>query len=558
MAQHPFAGYLEENPGITAQMDTKDTAKFAKLILTIKADSSGNLSLGKIKKHFSSPSEFRTWLESHKLRPDLDQSEEMLEILTDHARESSTKKDKEVFTEMVFHDLFNQCAKLQDNGNYTCIGHVGSGGKFWPTMVGKELNPGQVNLLLEWITAVGHTEYDADMWKPKLYIKNFSIFSWFQVLEQLRNMVLDLRHSQDAPRGAIREFLTHFEVESPDIAEKALKHTLWLIKRKARRQEIKFDMMLILRSIANGTGKTECIRRLLAPLGRFHKRDASFTDILDARQTGTICSRYAAIQMDELAALQKSDMEQVKKLITQDKVAIRLMYTNTEEEWDKIATFVGTSNRPISELFKDPTGNRRFFELVSNVTVIPSAFQHEEGWQEGGSKWIDMWREVDEKNTEGYLNLIHDDEAKDHMAQTATKTPAMIFLEECFDIDSNVYQQISTKVLFQIWKEYAKDNEEFKLNHTAFTSNIGSALTVNPKFTNRDINKGAKFRVPTNSSVGPRQEYVFSLPLFHADIFQSYAKKTFAKVDKGVEVIRYVGQTPAVPERSMLDAELLA
>jgi len=72
------------------------------------------------------------------------------------------------------------------------------------------------------------------------------------------------------------------------------------------------------------------------------------------------------INLDELATLNKSELEMVKSRMTQTHVSLRKAYDKTEINLKRRASFCGTTNN--SEVLRDNTGSRRFLMLsISDI-----------------------------------------------------------------------------------------------------------------------------------------------------------------------------------------------
>ena len=64
--------------------------------------------------------------------------------------------------------------------------------------------------------------------------------------------------------------------------------------------------------------------------------------------------------LDEMGYASKADIDTVKNVITASSLTRRPMATNSKIAVPQNATFIGCSNKELSQLVRDPTGNRRF------------------------------------------------------------------------------------------------------------------------------------------------------------------------------------------------------
>lgn len=67
------------------------------------------------------------------------------------------------------------------------------------------------------------------------------------------------------------------------------------------------------------------------------------------------------INFDEMSSFNKTDIESIKRIITQPKVAVRLPYDRTDTFMKRHASFCGTHNN--KEFLKDDSGTRRFIPI---------------------------------------------------------------------------------------------------------------------------------------------------------------------------------------------------
>ena len=74
------------------------------------------------------------------------------------------------------------------------------------------------------------------------------------------------------------------------------------------------------------------------------------------------------INLDEMAAMNKTDIETIKSKITQDQVVVRLPYAKADTHLKRRASFTGTQNN--IEFLRDDTGSRRWFVVeIENITI---------------------------------------------------------------------------------------------------------------------------------------------------------------------------------------------
>lgn len=144
---------------------------------------------------------------------------------------------------------------------------------------------------------------------------------------------------------------------------------------------LKFDTMVVLQG-PQGVGKS----MLLKELGKNW-----FSDSLDAMQGKEAYEQlrgYWIIEVGELAALKKNEVEAAKKFITKQTDSYRVAYGHRTEDFPRQCIFVGTTNE--TAFLKDRTGNRRFLPVQVGLS---EPVRHP--WDADFASWVDqVWAEA--------------------------------------------------------------------------------------------------------------------------------------------------------------------
>ncbi|RUU02334.1 hypothetical protein EOD23_20005, partial [Mesorhizobium sp. USDA-HM6] len=167
----------------------------------------------------------------------------------------------------------------------------------------------------------------------------------------------------------------------------------------------KMDNVAILEG-KQGTGKSSAIAMLAGPQW--------FTDELPDLHTKDAAIQLAGkwiIEVSELSALKRSDVETIKKFMGRSVDTYRAPYARTTDDHPRQCVFVATTND--EHYLKDQTGNRRFWPLACGVIEV-EAIERDRNhlWAEAlasyriGERW---WLDDDEKK----LAEIEQDERRE-------------------------------------------------------------------------------------------------------------------------------------------------
>lgn len=120
-----------------------------------------------------------------------------------------------------------------------------------------------------------------------------------------------------------------------------------------------------------GIGKGRWLKRLMPlSISRYYFEGIIKTDNKD---TLVNLSECLLINLDELETLNKTDIGELKSLITRTSVKVRRPYDRLQEDLPRRASFVGSVNP--TDFLNDPTGTRRFlaFQVVSiDLEAMPN------------------------------------------------------------------------------------------------------------------------------------------------------------------------------------------
>lgn len=174
----------------------------------------------------------------------------------------------------------------------------------------------------------------------------------------------------------------------------------------------KFDYMLVLVG-PQGAGKSS----LLAKLGQKWFSDSLKT--FENKEAGEHLQRGWIFEISELAAMKKSEIEEVKAFLSKTEDRYRVAYDRVVSEFPRKCVFFGTTNT--KEFLHDMTGNRRFWP----VEVDPE--------RRTKNHWTDMTEETVQQIWAEVLTWYRAGESLE--LDDATRAEALQRQEDHLDVD---------------------------------------------------------------------------------------------------------------------------
>lgn len=148
-----------------------------------------------------------------------------------------------------------------------------------------------------------------------------------------------------------------------ELSKCVLQEFIYQVKRRLFGLPVSHHLMPVIYG-GQGSGKSEFTNRLVGVLGNLYAV-SNFAEIADNRNASLF--QNFVIVMDEMGKADRSDIETVKSAITRDKFTYRPMGSNQDRTLIQNSIFIGSSNKTLAEIIKDPTGNRRFVQLDMKV-----------------------------------------------------------------------------------------------------------------------------------------------------------------------------------------------
>jgi len=138
----------------------------------------------------------------------------------------------------------------------------------------------------------------------------------------------------------------------------------WLLSAVARTLTPGCDAQHVLVLVGKqGIGKSRAFRELCGAeffcsnIGDINKEDAIFN-----------LEKYVLVELAELAAFRRAEMEIIKRFISDSSEDLRRKYARNSQEIVRRAIFGGSTN--VKEFLNDPTGNRRFWPVLCRQELM--------------------------------------------------------------------------------------------------------------------------------------------------------------------------------------------
>ncbi len=227
--------------------------------------------------------------------------------------------------------------------------------------------------------------------------KAFEELSEDFMIEARRKMIDGLKCKQE-DLSEMLSFVKALTGRSNTVTEAVLAHFIWQAKRKMLNLKV-YDHLMPVINGPQGIGKTEAVKKLITPAEPCILR-SRITDLIDSRSGLSLTPNFIGV-FDEMQGASKADIDGLKNLITQDFASIRMLGTNDVVSVKQNCTFIGTTNKPISEQIFDSTGMRRFFEIKLVDKIDWNAINTID--------YDKLWQGIDESKPNGYLSQVENE-----------------------------------------------------------------------------------------------------------------------------------------------------
>lgn len=206
---------------------------------------------------------------------------------------------------------------------------------------------------------------------------------------------------------AIDEILADWSVQGDaELAREVLRHWFWQVKRYIHGLPVLGPLFVNIFG-EQGSGKSTMIKHLCAPI-REYLTVRHLSDI-EKEQNIAIWTRNYVVLFDELSIKDRGPSEmgpfinQLKMLLTSDTISARVLYSSNQQNQPRTFSPISASNDSIVSVIYDPTGMRRFFEIVLGAKKGPDVIarcQHLENMPA-----VRFWSGIDHTREAGYIPI---------------------------------------------------------------------------------------------------------------------------------------------------------
>ena len=323
----------------------------------------------------------------------------------------------------------------------------------------------------------------------KLPLDLFKMFFWEYVAqrgdEKLAKFKKSIAYDADAP-DELSRLAQCFD--GTDFQRAVVSHWMWTVKRSIFHNEAKFHpFMLIFVSSAQGIGKSTFTNKFVEPISPMVLK-TSVEAIADSRIHPELARNYIVV-CDELAKIERTDVNELKRVITMDDASVRELYKNTARTFKNQTSFIGSSNKKIIEAVYDSTGMRRFVEIEIfpgksiNFELLESIDMHA------------VWRNIDENLPHGFIGPIMGQlkQVQATYVEREIFEDFMIF----YGIKPNATDIfVGSSALYETYEKWCFKNKYKPLDHKPFARKLTAA-----NVTRRHSRKGNEYGINADSTI---------------------------------------------------------
>ncbi len=231
-----------------------------------------------------------------------------------------------------------------------------------------------------------------------------------QVVEKKKTILRSkIKYNQDLePRTdrILRGLLSGLESNFIEDDLLMLKHWMWQVKRRFYDFDTLNEIMITI-SGKQGTGKTLLAEGISGLFKGFSYLEGGVKELDSDNGMFEKHSQNNFIYgFDEIGGLDTERLKKLKNAVTTTNLAFRKYHTQTDVACARTASYIATSNVPMSQIIRDDD-NRRFYEIASNLAEgTKASWINKPGYlinERGvGEMFREAWKGIDEDSEIGY------------------------------------------------------------------------------------------------------------------------------------------------------------
>lgn len=297
-----------------------------------------------------------------------------------------------------------------------------------------------------------------------------------------RNIILEsvLTEHPEFPWDEWKRIASIISDDNADYVAALLYHHIWMTKRRMAGVSITHHTMPIFYG-TQGSGKSFFVDIFTRPLDEL-TAPSTWKDVLGKKEHD-LYKNYFVLFLDEMVGTGGTDIDAMKTFLTSKYQTGRPLYTNSTEQIEINPTVIATTNQPIRDLVRDPTGNRRFAEIEYGTNQFPIPYKNPEF---NKINWLDMWRSVDPTcesifiRDENLYKLVFNG----IMCEKSYRSPFEQFMNERY-CQITTHHEYSADALYEYFTKFYMDGNfnRDNMDISKFKNKIGKFITDKPEQT---------------------------------------------------------------------------
>lgn len=263
----------------------------------------------------------------------------------------------------------------------------------------------------------------------------------------------------------ISRLASYIKTDNPSWLELMLKKWLMRVYRCATEESFCNKQAFVLVHEKQNSGKSTFIRFLCPPVLKNYIAE----DIEDGKDGDIALTENLFINLDELAYLSKSEINKYKSRFSATQVKKRRPYGKKSETFQRIASFVGSTND--QEFLKDSTGSVRF--LCFNIENIDWNYSKDININQVYAQAVEMVKRGEHNHGEMTSDELNNNEENNEQFKVSTLEKELV--EKYFEPDENGIPLSTTEMICEINKFESQEGSKIVLNERNKKA-IGSAI----------------------------------------------------------------------------------